>query len=213
MDPILLGVTESVPRRPFTSIALYSHDMEMLGVMLQELREGMAKLQVSDLIAFVPQEWVVDGLKHRIIVARPDILKASPHFCVVGFFGQRHLHLDGGPLEEANTEIILEFRHHLGILSYSSMELPDGNWANLVLHDVPEVRENWRASESHARAARELSPIFYRTVRIHNGVLPGGLAGGSGLEIERTKYWDYRRKSRVWQAVRELATPEASLAH
>ncbi len=213
MEPIPLAPGESVPRRPFTSIALYAHDLKVLATMLEELRYGMEKLEAADLIRFVPQEWEVEGLRHRIIVARPEVLKASTHTCVVGFFGQRHLHLDGGPLEEANTEIILEFRQHLGILSYSSMELPDGNWANLVLHDVPGTRENWRSSESHARAARELSPIFYRTVRIHNGVLPGGLVGGSDLEVERTKYWDYRRKSRVWHAVRELSTAETALAH
>lgn len=181
--------------------------------MLTELRYGMAKLEAADLIAFFPQEWEVDGLRKRIIVARPEILKGSLHVCVVGFFGQRHLHLDGAPLEEANTEIVLEFRHHLGILSYSSMELPDGNWANLILHDAPEVREHWRSSESHARAARELSPIFYRTVRIHNGVLPGGLPGGADIEIERTKYWDYRRKAKAWHAVRELRSTETALAH
>lgn len=213
MDPILLSPTESVPRRPFTSVALYKHDLEVLGMMLAELRYGMAKLVANDLIAFVPQAWEVNGLRHRIIVARPEILKHSSHVCVVGFFGARHLHLDGAPLEEANTEIVLEFRHHLGILSYSSMEMPDGNWANLVLHDVPEVREHWRASESHARAARELSPIFYRTVRIHNGVLLGGLPGDADIEIERTKYWDYRRKSHVWHAIRELKPAQTALAH
>lgn len=213
MDPIHLSPTESVPRRPFTSIALYAHDLDVLRVMLEELRYGMAKLIASDRIAFVPQEWVVDGLRHRIIVTSPEVLKDSSYVCVVGFFGQRHLHLDGAPLEEANKEIVLEFRQHLGILSYSSVELPDGNWANLILHDVPEVREHWRSSESHARAARELSPIFYRTVRIHNGVLPGGLPGGADIEIDRTKYWDYRRKAKVWHAVRELRSTETALAH
>lgn len=213
MDVVSLAPTESVPRRPFTSIALYGHDLEILSIMLSELRYGFSKLDASDLVAFDPQEWEVDGLRHRIILARPEILKDSALVCVVGFFGERHLHLDGGPLEEANTELVLEFRHHLGILSYSSLELGDGNWANLVLHDAPENREHWRSGEAHAKAARELSPIFYRTVRIHNGILRGGLAGGEDIAIERTKYWDYRRKSSVWHAVRELVPADTALAH
>jgi hypothetical protein len=213
MDPIPLGPTESVPRRPFTSIALYARDIEILSGMLGELRYGLHDKEARDLVAFEPQEWIGDeGLRHRIIIARPEVLKDSPDVCVVGFFGERHLELDGAPLEKVNTELVLEFRSHLGILSYSSTELPDGNWANLVLHDVPEVREHWRSSEAHAKAARELSPVFYRTVRIHNGILRGGLAGGGAMVIERTKYWDYRRKSKVWYAVRELQ-PDAALAH
>jgi hypothetical protein len=93
------------------------------------------------------------------------------------------------------------------------MELADGNWANLVLHNVAEDRETWRASETHARAARELSPLYYRTVRIHNGVLPDGVMGNRSMVVERTKYWDYG-SGKVWHAVRELTNSVSpGLAH
>ena len=214
MDPILLASAESVPRRPFTAISLYRHDRAVLALMLAELRDRLPGLAASpDWHPFEPREWSLDGRRHRNIVGRLDILFDPADVCVVGFFGQRRLHLDGEPLEEANREIVLDFRNHLGILSYSSIELRDGNWANLILHDVPEVRENWRSSEAHARAARELSPIFYRTVRIHNGLLRGGLPGGAAIEIDRTKYWDYRRRGQVWHAIRELRDVTTHLAH
>jgi hypothetical protein len=126
--------------------------------------------------------------------------------------GERYLDRDITPLEQANAEIVLEFRNFHGILSYSSMELADGNWANLVLHDLPDTRDQWRASAIHAQAALQLAPVFYQTVRIHNGFLAGGIGGGGSIEIERTKYWDYR-KSRVWHAVRELQETHRGLAH
>jgi hypothetical protein len=182
--------------------------------MLEDLRALLARMATGD-VAVIPyqsNEWLVHGLKRRVIVANAMGLYNRRTVCVVGFFGERHPEQDHAPLEEANAEIVLEFRNFPGILSYSSMELPDGNWANLVLHDIPEVREYWRASERHARAAKELSPKYYQTVRIHNGTLAGGIMSRRTIAIERTKYWDYR-SPKVWHAVRELSTPSPGLAH
>lgn len=210
----VLAANQSIARRPFTSVSLYERDQATLGYMLEDLRALLARLATGELtvIPYQSQEWLVHGLKRRVIIANSMGLHNRRNVCVVGFFGERHFEQDHAPLEEANAEIVLEFRNFPGILSYSSMELPDGNWANLVLHDIPEVREYWRASERHARAAQELSPKYYRTVRIHNGSLPGGVLSGRSISIERTKYWDYR-KPKVWHAVRELLTPSPGLAH
>ncbi len=208
----LLNPTQSVSRRPFTSVRLYERDTAILGYMLEDLRATLARGEPGRYNAYPPLEWDVNGLHRRTIVSAPLLLNQLKGIHVVGFFGERHADRDLAPLEKANAEIVLEFRNFHGILSYSSMELTDGNWANLVLHDAPDTRENWRASQVHARAALDLAPAFYRTVRIHNGYLPGGIPGGRSIQIERTKYWDYG-KTRVWHAVRELREPHAGIAH
>jgi hypothetical protein len=214
MSVRLLAPTQSVARRPFTSVELYERDLYILAYMLEDLRALLGEMAEGSITIapYQSTEWQVHGLKRRCTVTESMRLSARMDVCVVGFFGERHLDRDTSPLEEANAEIVLEFRNYPGILSYSSMELADDNWANLVLHDVPEAREYWRASEAHAKAARELSPLYYRTVRIHNGILPGGVLGGKAIVIERTKYWDYQ-STRVWQAVRELLPPSPGLAH
>lgn len=210
----VLAANQSISRRPFTSVSLYQPDQAILGYMLEDLRALLSRMAVGELtvIPYQSNEWLVHGLKRRVVVANAMGLHNRRGVCVVGFFGEKHLDQDRAPLEEANAEIVLEFKNFPGILSYSSMELTDGNWANLVLHDIPAVREYWRASERHARAAQELSPLYYRTVRIHNGTLPGGVMSGRTISIERTKYWDYR-SLKVWHAVRELSTPSPGLAH
>lgn len=210
----LLAVDQSVRRRPFTSTGLYDRDRSVLSYMLEDLRAMLGEMDdgAITVTSFQPIEWLVHGLKRRTILTDPMRLHAREDVCVVGFFGERHVDRDGTALEEANAEIVLEFQNYPGILCYSSMELADGNWANLVLHDVPEAREYWRASQAHAKAARELAPLFYRTVRIHNGTLAGGVLGGKQILIERTKYWDFRT-TRVWHAVRELHEPTHVLAH
>ncbi|MDP3984911.1 MAG: hypothetical protein Q8Q52_07920 [Acidimicrobiia bacterium] len=210
----VLAADQSVARRPFTSISLYRRDLATLGYMLEDLRVLLARMADGEMtvIPYQTIEWLVHGLKRRAIVTNAMGLYNRRKVCAVGFFGERYLDRDHTPLEEANAEIVLEFRDYPGILSYSSMELPDGNWANLVLHDIPQVREYWRAGERHARAAQELSPLYYRTVRIHNGILPGGIMSGRQITVERTKYWDYHLP-RIWHAVRELQIPASGLAH
>lgn len=190
--------------RPFTSPALLARDKAILAYLLEDLRGLTATSGISGVIQpYEPIEWMVHGRKRRAVICNPKSLESSRReLCLVGFFGERHLDRDGTPLEETNAELVLEFKHYPGILSYSSMELVDGNWANLVLHDKPEAREYWRASQRHAEAATRLSPLFYRTVRIHNGIIPRGVAGKGSIVIQRTKYWDFAR-STVWQAVRE----------
>jgi hypothetical protein len=210
----VLAIDESVARRPFTSPSLYERDLTILGYMVEDLRALLARLAEGALtvIPYQTTEWEVLGLRRRTIITNAMGLHHRRTICAVGFFGERHQDRDHTALEEANAEIVLEFRNYPGILSYSSMELADGNWANLVLHDVPQVRDYWRASERHARAAQELAPLYYRTVRIHNGILPGGATSGRSVIIERTKYWDFRHP-RIWHAVRELRAPSPGLAH
>jgi hypothetical protein len=211
----VLASDQSVARRPFTSPGLYPRDLAILGYMLEDLRGLLVRVATGKvtLVPFGAIEWVVHDLKRRVVICDAMSLHNRRSAQLVGFFGERHPEQDGTPLEEANFEIVLEFQKYPGILSYSSMELADGNWANLVLHNVAEDRETWRASEAHARAARELSPLYYRTVRIHNGVLPDGVMGNRSIVVERTKYWDYG-SSTVWHAVRDLTgTVSAGLAH
>jgi hypothetical protein len=101
-----------------------------------------------------------------------------------------------------DEELIQEFPGHPGILSYSSLELGDGDWGNLILLDGDEAREHWRVSERHAHAARELAPRHYTDVRLHQGILPGGVRARGEAILRRTKYYDYR-DAVTWRAERE----------
>lgn len=207
---IELGAEDMFPDRPFTSPQRYTTDVRALHYLLHDLK-CLIDAERVPISPHAPIEWEANGLGRRVIVCDYANL-TSPHkeLCFVGFFGERHQDRSTEALESANAEIVLEFRNYPGILSYSSMELYDGNWANLVVHDLPAARENWRASERHADAANRLSPDFYRNVRIHNGIIAGGLNGGGEPVINTTKYWDYQAVP-VWQAVRNLVPGEPAI--
>ncbi|MDH4308576.1 MAG: hypothetical protein OEX04_13990 [Acidimicrobiia bacterium] len=199
-----LDRAETSTGRPFTAPDLYETDIQRLTYLLEELRCLMGRVYEgsTSITPFEPITWTVHGLRRRTVVCDPMRLGERRDICVVGFFGERTFGPDTASLEMADTAVVLEFRDYPGILAYSSMELADRNWANLVLHTAPEDREAWRGGATHARAVAELAPIHYRTVRIHNGSLPVGLLGGRAITIERTKYWDYTVPD-VWHAVRE----------
>lgn len=203
-----LAPDEAVPRRPFTSPSLYQRDIATMTDMLEDLRaiRAAAAAGTREIVPYRRISWKTHGYKRRVIICKPERLAVRRDLCAVGFFGERRVGLDAGVLERANDQIVKEFEDYPGILSYSSFELPGDRWANLVLHDEPDVAQRWRGSRRHAAAVTELSPVYYRNVRIHNGRIPGGLPGGRWVVIHRTKYWDYRAKT-VWHAVRELPEP------
>ena len=129
----------------------------------------------------------------------------TPSACIVGFFGNRRNEFSYEKTDEIDVRLIDEFKSYPGILSYTSMELADDYWANLVVHAEPDDREVWRTSVPH-RHAVEMSPKLYTSVRIYNGHLPGGAAGSRAIEIDSTKYWDYDVDP-MWKAIRVFDPP------
>ncbi len=204
-ETISLGPGEEAPGRPFTAVDLIERDVGILLEILADVRGVLREVDAGtrSVEPYDKLSWKVDGLTHRLIICDESRLRYRDRTCAVGFFGERVTDVDPAPLEEANTEIVAEFTKYPGILSYSSVELPDGKWANLVLHDDPVDREYWRRSELHAEAVRVLSPVHYRNVRIHNAELTDALTDSPNFILERTKYYDFEGGVE-WRAQREL---------
>jgi hypothetical protein len=204
-----LGPDETDRDHPCTDTRRYGSDLDLLAYLLQDLR-GLMRSHAAgktELVAHQPTVWQVHGLRRRVVVCEPDLICARDRVCVVGFFGERREDIDYESLEELELTLLLEFRRFPGILSYSSMELANEYWANLVVHSEPDDTDAWRTSQAHARAVG-VSPRLYSSVRIHNGHLEGGIPGSHAIAIDRTKYWDYSVDP-VWHAVREFDPPLA----
>lgn len=204
-ETVVLGPGEEAPGRPFTAVDLTERDLSILLDLLADIRGVLREVDAGTrtIEPYQKLAWKVDGLTHRLIICDEPRLRYREKTCVVGFFGERRMGLDPGPLDEANAAIVAEFTQYPGILSYSSVELPGGHWANLVLHDDPVDREYWRQSKLHQKAASLLSPIHYKNVRIHNAELTDGLTDAPNIVLERTKYYDFEGEVE-WRAQREL---------
>ena len=206
-ETLSLGPNEAVSERPFTAIELIDRDVSIMHGMLDDVVRvlGESDLGVREIVPLKRIAWREDRRARRLVVCDEERLKVHHDLCVVGFFGERRTEMDVAPLEEANAAIVAQFKNYPGILSYSSMELPDGYWANMVLHDDPVDREYWNRSALHAQAARILSPIHYRTVRIHNARLTASVLERPSFVLMRTKYWDYSGDDE-WAAERVLVS-------
>ena len=137
-----------------------------------------------------------DGRQHRIVLMNRATLGRGGPFAFVGFFGRKRPDADSVVLDELDRELVAEFIDHPQLLSYSSLELADGSWANLVVMSSPEAAMHWGNSARHAYAVREVAPRCYLTIRLHSGVIIAGERSIDLLHIKRTKYFDFEQSSR-----------------
>jgi hypothetical protein len=209
-DCVRLGARETAERRAFTDPAHTDRDLGAIRVMLAELRQAVA---APAMLPTGPRPLMLlrlgpEGRSHRVVVCDERRLGGGRDLSLVGFFAEKRLDLDCSPLTAMDDELVGEFPAHPGILSYSSLEFADGNWGNTILLDTDEAREHWRTSDKHAYAAREVAPRYYTVVRLHQGVVPGGLLSGRDPVLLRTRYYDYRGGA-TWRAEREVRAPRA----
>jgi hypothetical protein len=202
---IRLGGADIVAGRPFTHPDQNATDLAHLKYMIGKLGH---LLSLPGVIPAQPRPYVLfleetGGRRHRVALARPKELLICPKLAVVGFCGDKRPESDRTPLDMADAELLVEFMDHPHLLSYSSLEVEDGNYRNLVLFSHPQGIGHWAVSLKHTYAVQVLSPAYYQHIRLHNGVLPGGLRSSHELTLTRTKYYDYSDQT-LWWAVRDL---------
>lgn len=203
-DCARLGPRETAVGRAFTDPGESVPDLAAAARMLAEIRHQVrhgepVPARTRPLVA---ERREAGGQLHRAILFDPRRLGDGRDLVWVGFFGVKRREVDSAPLTAMDEELIQELPAHPNILSYSSLELDDGDWGNLILLDGDEAREHWRNGARHAYATRELAPRQYRYVRLHQGIVPGGACAGRAPVLGRTKYFDYQDGT-IWRAERE----------
>ncbi|MBI3959582.1 MAG: hypothetical protein HY328_12305 [Chloroflexi bacterium] len=166
------------------------------------LREEKPSVRAKRLDIFYLTE--DDGCAHRVVVVNWAGLMACDTLTVVGFFGQRREDADMQATLMADAVMLQQFTEQPDLLSYSSLQFTDEQWGNLVLFRSPEGIDHWGGNSYHSQAAREISPNYYDSIRLHNGWLENGLWSGQSIRLQRTKYYDFRDAD-LWHAVREFA--------
>jgi hypothetical protein len=200
-ETIHLTAGQLVHGRPFTDPVHNAEDLSAIRLMASSLRPLLAQPLTDERRPLLIPVPTASGRQHRVAISNVPPLRAHRDLSFVGFFAKRRAGVDLSLLTVADDEMIQELPSFPGILSYSSLELADGNWANLIMVDPPEAKDHWRTSEKHAFAAREMAPKYYAIVRLHNGVFPGGLVSGRDPIVLRTKYYDFQDLE-PWRAER-----------
>jgi hypothetical protein len=115
------------------------------------------------------------------------------HLSFVGFLSKKREVLSptiSHNIARVDKELVKELEENPWLLSYSSMELTDGNWCNLVVFNQEEAKERLVESATHRYAAYQLAPEYYEWVRLHNGTMSQELGQ---LVIHTTKSYRFKR--------------------
>ncbi len=142
---------------------------------------------------------------HRIAIYKPQQLLLNSRLDFVGFISRKQQPGDQEVIEEIrgmDKKLIVELINTPGLMSYSSLELRDGRWCNLVLFSGAETKMHIRNSEMHAYAAYQLSPRYYEWIRLHNGIILAGLARNE-MQLQKTTYYVFQG-SHEKPTIREL---------
>jgi len=207
---IQLGPADRDEAHPFAHIDHNAEDLRAMIIMAAHLRQLMLEgAQPEPTGPYQIHEMTsAHGRWLRVIVAQPAALMGDGDLAVVGFFGHRRPVITALQREDEHSidaEMIAEIPNYPGVLGYCSMEVGQADYGNLVVMARAETIEHWRTSARHGFAVRVVAPAIYSSVRLHNGVLPGGLLSGAEPVLVRTKYYDFQSEW-PWQAVREYTT-------
>lgn len=204
-DEIVLSIDDRIKGRPFTNL---DHSKEDLATMRHMARQLMDTYNDPIACDFTPGKRPVcqsdpKGRHFRIYYIQPSLLFSLKSLTVVGFFGQKRPDADVRPLLKADRRFEKEFSKHEGLLSLSTVRLPDGDFGNLVLFTNPEAKDKWNFSQPHYDTVKKISPPYYKSIRLNNGILPDGLGFPDALKLLRVKYLDYESNP-PWRAIRNF---------
>lgn len=133
------------------------------------------------------------GHIHRIVIYRQQELLLKAPLTFVGFISKRKEYLASSILEKiqmADRQMVKELVGAPGILSYSSLELPHGNWCNLVIMNDISIKSFIKNTETHTYASQHLARSYYEWIRLHHGTLPEGL-DPMEMRLLKTRYYTY----------------------
>ena len=205
----VLTPIEIIEERPFTHPRHTANDLLALRYMIDQLclllEQTERYMLQSPPVTLYQAEG--NGRQHRFVIAQPQQLQMPNRpLTVVGFFGQKRQQMKTSliPLMEAMDKTLREeFPSHPDLYSYSTLELANGDCCNLVLFAHDEAISHWGYGPAHAKAAFEISPDYYDSIRLYNGRLPLGLMVSNLLHLSRIKYYDYN-ETPLWRGVREI---------
>ncbi|MBV9229873.1 MAG: hypothetical protein JOZ18_11210, partial [Chloroflexi bacterium] len=132
---------------------------------------------------------------HRIVIYQSQPFFTNDDLLFVSFVGKKQHRLERPILHDiaaADQALVSELSNNAHLLSYSSLELRDGNWCNLVVFSSTEAKRFFEMSPTHQHAAQQLAARYYEWIRIHNGLISNG-SMYSKLSLLKTKYYTFPR--------------------
>jgi hypothetical protein len=177
----------------FQTAGKVKSDMLVLRYMTQKIHLHLLNLPPSTLLPSVDYVEERHNHIHRIVVYNQQEILLKSRLTFVGFISGIQEHISLATIQELHRIdklLIAELADHPGLLSYSSLELRKNRWYNLVLLSDHTAKAYFKHNSTHRFAAYELATHYYAWIRLHNGVMPGGLLHNQMI-LHSTKYYTF----------------------
>jgi hypothetical protein len=197
-----LAADDPVAGRPFAAPERTDEDAAVMRDMLERMRAFARRWLESPPAGRTALVKETDAAGVRTWIRVPDrsAILSAEELTTIGFFGQARGDVDHEPIHRLEEAIVDTLEEVPGLLSYFNLGLAHGGYGNLILCNAADVPVRWREHRIHRRAV-ELAPRHYHSARLHSGVVRSPLLGDGGLELTRTRYYDFDSEP-VWLAVR-----------
>ena len=171
-------------------------DLLVLKYMAQRLRLTLCQLDQALCTSSPWLHYVRERREriHRIALYRYQELFLHSAFPFVGFVSRRHKGLSQGVIDEiqkVDTLLVEEILANVGILSYSSLQLGNGDWYNLVIMQDVVAKAHIKQNRTHNYAAYHLATRYYEWIRLHNGLFLEGL-DTTRMLLHKTRYYTFQ---------------------
>jgi hypothetical protein len=133
------------------------------------------------------------GHTHRIALYNHQELFLQQTLPFIGFISRKQMDLSRSVIDEIQAVdklLIEELVNNPGILSYSSLELRNGNWCNLVIMRGADAKAHMKSTKTHMYPAHQLAYGHYEWIRLHHGIMTEGL-DHMEMVLQKTKYYTF----------------------
>lgn len=135
---------------------------------------------------------VAGGYTHRIVINTcAPINQVTLPF--VSFVSKKQAHITEHVqqnIADIDEAMISGLARHSALLSYSSFQLADRDWYNLVLFSQVSAKQDMLSVQLHQLAAYELAPKYYQWIRLHHGTITRKDAV-TAITFQLTKYYSF----------------------
>jgi hypothetical protein len=161
-----------------------------LHLILHQLDTPIPTISDQPFIYHLPERY---GRMHRIAIYKYQELLFRSNFTFVGFISHKQKNLQPhiiAEIEATDRKLVNELVGNPGILSYSSLELRNGDWCNLVVMNNANAKTHLKNTKTHTYAAHQLAGHYYEWIRLHNGIMSEGL-DHTEMHLQKTRHYSF----------------------
>jgi hypothetical protein len=181
-------LSETLNGFTLTSLQNDASDLALLKWMLHQLYTtlGSHKGMSTTKSPLFNQKLECNQLQHNITVYQPQCLHTEKEFRFLSLLGKKQRHL-----AQAIGSIEAELITLPGIVSHSSLVLPDGNTSHLMIYDGSQTQMSLSIAADQKLSTDQRAQQYYKWIRLHDGTILRDRSDQYTILPDLTRYYSF----------------------